>query len=380
MAGLHMGQHPWVLRGMGGLMAVLAALVLLVGCSRKEPDPEPVRAVKLLQVGQQPLQKERTYAAEIRARTEVQLGFRVGGKLVQRPVQLGQSVQVGQLLAQIDAQDYALGAQAAQAQVQAARVQRDVAQADWQRFSALQAEGFISPVELDRHRARLQSAQAQLEQAQAQAAVQSHQSDYTELRAEAPAVVTGIYAEPGQVLSAGTAVLALAFDGPRDAVLAVPEDVRAQLRLQQPVQVQVWGSTQVWPGVVRELAARADPVARTFMVKVALEADAPQPALGATAQVRLALSEADGQAAAQAITVPSSAVWQNAQGRSAVWVWDAATSSVHAQVIEVAGVQGNDLVVRSGLQPGQQVVSTGVHVLSEGQKVVVFQPVAGAQP
>ena len=132
--------------------------------------------------------------------------------------------------------------------------------------------------------------------------------------------------------------------------------------------------------MVRELAARADPVARTFMVKVALEADAPQPALGATAQVRLALSEADGQAAAQAITVPSSAVWQDAQGRSAVWVWDAATSSVHAQVIEVAGVQGNDLVVRSGLQPGQQVVSTGVHVLSEGQKVVVFQPVAGAQP
>ena len=132
--------------------------LVLAACSRQAVPPEPIRAVKLLQVQAHAAQASRSFAAEVRAQTEARLGFRVAGKLLQRPAQLGQAVSAGQLLAQLDAQDYALGAQAAQAQVQAAQTQRDLAQADWQRFSALQAQGFISPVELDRRRAQLEAA------------------------------------------------------------------------------------------------------------------------------------------------------------------------------------------------------------------------------
>lgn len=363
--------RPWAL--------VVVGMMVLAGCSRKEAAPEPMRTVKLLQVGAHQAEQVRTYAAEIRARTEVRLGFRVAGKLSVRAVELGQSVRAGQVLAHLDAQDYALGVQAAQAQVQAARTQRDLAQADWQRFSALEAEGFISLVELDRRRASLQAAQAQLEQAQAQAAVQGNQSAYTRLLADASGVITGVHAEPGQVLTAGTPVLTLALDGPRDAVFAVPEHLRASLQLEQPVQVRVWGSATVLSGVVRELAASADPVTRTFTVKVALPDDA-QPPLGATAQVDVSDAAARKGQAPEVITLPSSAVWQHPQGGSAVWVWEEASSSVRARRIEVAGAQGSELMVRSGLEPGQKVVAVGVHVLQEGQKVGVYQPAAGAQP
>lgn len=356
------------------LAAVLFLGLLAGGCSRQTTAPEPVRSVKLLQVQARNVQPQRVYAADVRAQTEAHLGFQVAGKLVQRRVELGQAVHAGQVLAQIDAQDYALAAQAAQAQVQAAQTQRDLAQADWQRFSALQAEGFISPVELDRRRASLQAAQAQLQQARAQAAVQGNQSRYTQLRSDAAGVVTGVHAEPGQVVAAGAPVVTLALDGSRDAVFAVPEDARKQVLPGQTVQVQVWGDSQMLAGTVREVAASADPATRTFLVKAALPTGAP--ALGSTVQVHVPAVAA----ASPVLTLPTSAVWQQDDG-AAVWLFDPATSTVHAQPVELDGVQGNALVVRSGLTPGQQVVAAGTHVLTPGQKVTVYQgKSAGAQP
>lgn len=366
------------------LAAAVFLCLLASGCSRQPVAPEPVRSVKLLQVQLHGTQPQRVYAADIRARTETHLGFRVAGKLLQRNVELGQTVQAGQVLAQLDAQDYALGAQAAQAQVQAAQTQRDLAQADWQRFSALQAEGFISPVELDRRRASLQAAQAQLQQAQAQATVQGNQSGYTRLRTEAAGVVTGVHAEPGQVVAAGTPVVTVALDGPRDAVFAVPEDARGQLALGQAVQVQPWGSDRMLPGTVREVAASADPVTRTFLAKVALPA--PAPALGATVQVHVpATAGVADDAAGAVLLLPTSAVWQQTRGGAAVWLFDADSSTVRAQPVELGAVQGNAFIVRSGLTPGQQVVAAGTHVLAQGQKVTVYQgksqsQSAGAQP
>lgn len=373
-------------------MAVVQAarLLLLAGClgvglgacTRKAPEAEPVRAVKLLQVGGSTAPAAREYAGDVRAHTEVRLGFQVGGKLVQRPVELGQVVRPGQLLAQMDAQDYALGAQAAQAQLQAALTQRNLAQADWERFSALEQQGFISPVELDRRRASLDAAQAQWQQAQAQAQVQGNQSRYTRLLADAPGVITAVHAEPGQVLAVGTPVVSLALDGPRDAVFALPEDQRGQITVGQTVQVKLWGNEQVLPATVRELAASADPATRTFVVKAALQVGddaSAMPALGSTVRVLVPPPASAAQAAANTLELPSSAVWQQAGGATAVWVLDAATSTVHAQPVVIAGVNGNALVVQSGLEPGQQVVATGTHVLTEGQKVHIYAG-SGAQP
>ena len=368
MVSFHAVQRPRA----GLFLCTLALGAALAGCSRPEPPPEPVRAVKLLTVGASEVQAQRLFAADVRARVESRLGFRVAGKLVQRHVELGQAVRAGQLLAQLDARDYRLAVQAAQAQVAAATTQRDLAQADYERFAQLKAQNFISGAELDRRRATAQAAQAQLTQALAQASGQGNQENYTQLRADADGVVTAIEAEPGQVLEQGQTVLRLAQDGARDAVFAVPEDLVGQLRVGQEVAVRPWGGgaegVAKLRATVRDIAASADPVTRTFTVKAALSGS-PLPPLGATLTV---YPSAFAPRGVQALRLPTSALWAQGQ-QTAVWVFDAASSTVRAQVIEVAQVDGNEVLVRAGLQAGAQVVATGVHVLAPGQKVSIYQ-------
>ncbi|MDP3336578.1 MAG: efflux RND transporter periplasmic adaptor subunit, partial [Rhodoferax sp.] len=198
----------------GGLLLVLSAV--LAACSKPAPPAEPVRSVKLITVGVQSAGSQLEYAGEVRARVESTLGFRVGGKLLERPVEAGQRVKTGQLLARLDAQDLGLAADAARAQVAAARTTRDLAAADFKRYSELKNQGFIGSAELERREAGFKSAQAQLDQAQAQLSAQGNLAAYASLVADAPGVVTAVLAERGQVLAAGTPVLQLAHDGARD--------------------------------------------------------------------------------------------------------------------------------------------------------------------
>lgn len=351
----------------------LAALALgvLAGCSRPVPVEEPVRAVKLLTVGSDRLQAVHEYAGEVRARTESRLGFRVGGKLVRREAEVGQRVQPGQLLAVLDPQDLALAVEAARAQAAAAVTQRDLAQAEFNRYRALKDQHFISGAELERREATLRAAQASLEQAQAQLAAQGNQSAYTRLLADAAGVVTAVEAEPGQVVAAGAPVVRLALDGPRDVVFAVPEDRVGEWRVGQAVAVRRWGAADTLAATVREVGASADPVTRTFAVKLALAAtQAPAPALGTTVTV---LPPPRETPAGGVIKLPTSALRQEGAG-SAVWVYEPASGTVRSQAVQVATADGNAVVIASGLQPGQQVVATGVHVLTPGQKVTVYQP------
>ena len=163
--------------------SAVAAALLLSACSPKKETPEPVRSVKLITVGASDLNVQGEYAAEVKARIESRLGFRVGGKMIQRQAEAGQRVKAGQVLAEIDVQDYALAAQAAQAQVIGARSQRDLAAADFKRYEALLAQNFISAAELERRSATLKAAQATLDQALAQAQSQSNQASYAKLMA-----------------------------------------------------------------------------------------------------------------------------------------------------------------------------------------------------
>jgi RND family efflux transporter MFP subunit len=318
-------------------------------------------------VGASDLNVQGEYAAEVRARLEARLGFRVGGKILVRQVEVGQRVQAGQVLAEVDAQDYALAAQAAQAQVVGARSQRDLAAADFKRYEALLAQNFISAAELERRSAVLKAAQATLDQAMAQAQTLGNQALYTKLTAPTAGVITGVEAEPGQVVSAGQPVLRLAQEGPRDAVFAVPEHVVGRLKLGQKMSASVGNTNQVVQGQVREIGASADPVTRTFTVKLGLVKAESLP-LGVTLNVhapQLAGSQSD------VIKVPTNALRQEG-AQTAVWLFDPQTSTVASQTVQVATADGNEVVIASGLKPGQQIVSTGVHVLSPGQKVSVY--------
>lgn len=350
------------------VLLLLATATLLAACSRPAPPEEPVRSVKLLTVGVGTLQSSLEYSGEVRARVESRLGFRVAGKIVQRQAGLGQHVRAGQVLAQLDPKDYQLAADAARAQLAAATTQRDLAAADYKRFQVLKDQNFISGAELERRDATLKAAQATLDQARAQLAAQGNQAAYTTLVADVSGVVTGVDAEPGQVVSAGASVVRIAQDGPRDVVFAVPEDKVAQIAQGSEVAVRGWSGGAPLAGRVREVAASADPATRTFQVKVAIDG-AEAPALGATVYVT---PKALSHAGIAAIKLPTSALFQQGQS-TAVWVYDAASSTVKSQEVQIATADGNEAVVAAGLSPGMQVVATGVHVLSQGQKVAVYQ-------
>jgi RND family efflux transporter MFP subunit len=206
----------------------------------------------------------------------------------------------------------------------------------------------------------------------AQANVQGNQAGYASLTASAAGTITAVEAEVGTVLSAGTPVLRIAHDGPRDALFAVPEDgvaaVRAQLGRSGALQVRPWGSTTTLPATVREVGAAADPATRTFLVKADI-GNAPVQ-LGQTLTVLVALPRQEG-----VTKLPLTAVMQQ-QGQSAVWLVDKASMTVKVQPVTVVGAEGNSVVISQGLDRGQTVVTAGVHALSPGQKVKFYEAAA----
>ncbi len=354
-------------------LALAAVSVMLAACSKPTPPDEPIRAVKIMTVTVSSFASGYEFSGEVKARVESRLGFRVGGKIIQRQAELGQRVKAGQVLAQLDPQDYTLAADAARAQLQVAATQRDLAAADYKRFATLKEQNFISGAELERRESVLKAAQAQVDQAQSQLNVQANQAKYAVLVADVAGVVTAIEAEPGQVVMAGTPVVRIAADGVRDVVFSVPEDKVAGIKLGMPVKVRSWSQdaqAAAADAKVRELSASADPVTRTYQVKLALGAKTVSPPLGATVVV---LPEGlGGVQGLPVIKLPTSALRQEGQ-TSAVWLLDKASMTITSQAVQVLTADGNEAVIASGLQPGMLVVSAGVHVLSAGQKVSIYQ-------
>ncbi len=356
------------------MLAVLLSLAL-AACGKKEPAPEPVRAVRAMTVTAQSAGGSLEFAAEIRARTESRLGFRVAGKMIARPAEVGQRVKAGQVLARLDPADLKLSQDAAQAGLRAAQSSHELAVAEFKRYKDLRDQGFISSLELERRDTAVTAQRAQLDQARAQANVQGNLANYAALSATAAGVITAVEAEVGAVLAAGTPVLRLAHDGPRDAVFSVPEDRVAAMRSLQgrpgAIQVRPWGGTTTLPATVREVAAAADPATRTFLVKADVGAAPVQ--LGQTITALIELPRRDGVA-----KLPLTAVMQQ-KGQTAVWLLDRSSMTVKVQPIAVAGAEGNEVIVAGGLSPGQMVVTAGVHTLTPNQKVKLYQaPLAGA--
>ncbi len=353
----------------------IAAAVLLTACGAAPAPEEPVRAVRTVTLAASSVGGEHEYAADVRARTESRLGFRVGGKLLTRTADLGDAVRAGQVLAQLDPGDLKLGQEAAQAALGAAKANYEFIDAEFKRFKELKDQGFISGWELERRETALSAARAQYEQARAQASVQSNQTRYTTLTADASGVITGVDAEPGAVVAAGAPVVRLAHDGPRDVVFNVPEDRVAELRALSgkagALNVHIWNNGQApIAATVREIAAAADPVTRTFVVKA--DVGRANVRLGQTASVKVEMPRVAGL-----IKLPLTAVFE-AKGEPAVWVLDKDSMTVKRQPVRVAGADGNEVVLAGGVNAGATVVVAGVHVLTDGQKVRLYGERAAA--
>ena len=336
---------------------VLFALLAMTACGEKAPPPEAAktgpRLVKTLKVDAGDTLSEQRYSGEVRARIETTLGFRVGGKLVERRVDAGSRVTAGQVLARLDPADQQLAATQAEAN-------RALATAELQRTQELRAKNFVSQAALDAKQSTATAAVAQTRLAQNQAA-------YTTLTADAAGVVAAVLAEPGQVVAAGQAVFRLARDGEREIAIAIPEARLAGLKPGTAATVELWSGAagKTYRGRLRELAPMADPASRTFAARIALVDPDAAVALGMTATVRFTTQDAPR------IVVPLAAILQQGD-KAAVWIVDA-DNTVQQRAIEVERYADAGAIVKSGLAPGETIVAAGAFKLVAGEKVRLAQ-------
>lgn len=344
------------------LPLVLGSALLLSACDKAPVPEEKPRPVKLVTIGVASVKGSMELAGEVRARTESALGFRVSGKIVARHVEAGQRVRKGQALARLDPRDYALAQSAAQSQVAAAQADLDVAQAEYRRYQELRGKNFVSELDLERKRVAAAAAEARLAGVQSGASLEGNRLDDAVLHADADGVITSVQAAVGEVVAAGQPVLTLAQDGVREIAVEFPEDRTALARIGK-ADVTLWARPGVkYPATLREMAASADPVTRTFRARYSVKAAADALALGQSATLHITLPAQKGGA-----KLPTTALMDN-HGKTHVWLFDAEKGVLKSVPVQIAGIDGNEVVV-AGLPVGAQVVVAGVHVLSEGQKV-----------
>jgi membrane fusion protein, multidrug efflux system len=364
---------------------------VLVACKPAEPTKagEVIRPVKTVTVEQTSGSVDATYAADIRPRIESRMAFRVGGKVVERLVELGSTVRKDQPLMRLDPADLQLAANAAQAQVAAAKANDDVAQAALKRSQDLAKQNFISQGALDLAIGQATSARATLDAARANGALGLNAIQYSVLRADSDGVITSLDAEVGQVVAAGTPVVRIAAGAAKDVVFNVPEAALGAVKRGAIVQVKLWSAPNApVTAVVRDVSAMADPVTRTFAIKASLKDGAAAAPLGASATASLtaravpqAVTSASNTVAS--VAIPLSAVIE-ASGKTAVWVVEGGL--VKKRVVTLGSQlpsSGSDaqVLATSGLALGAVVVVAGVHTLAEGQKVKLLsanQPAAAA--
>lgn len=338
------------------LIAAALAITTVSGCGHEAPPTPMLKAVRTTTVGALESATTRAYPGEVKARFETLLGFRVPGKVVRRLVDVGAVVKRGQALAQLDSSDFAL--QVAQADAQA-----QLADAELKRYQDLRSKNFVSQAALD---ARLATATS----AQAQAKITRNQAGYTTLTADRDGVVAAIFTEAGQVVAAGQPILLLAPDGDREVVISLPESEVSRMAKGTPATVALWSQgeqAQAIPGKLREISSAADPVTRTYAARVALPEAPVRLPVGLSATVRLTTGVPNAS-----FTIPLSAVFQSAN-QMAVWKVGA-DGTVALAPISVNRYAGDQAIVTRGLNAGDRIVTAGVTLLANGQKVRVTTP------
>ena len=342
------------------LTLLLGASALLAGCHAGDPPPSAPRTVLVQEASSAPLSSG-IYTGEIRARHEVDLAFRVGGKIVARLVDAGAEIKAGQPLARLDPADLQLTAAASRAQLAAAESDLTTTRAERERYAGLLARKFVSQGAFDAKDNAFNSAQARLEQARAQNQISGNQATYGTLSSEFPAIVTAVLADAGQVVSPGQAVLRVARPEEKEVGIAIPESRMAELKASKHLAVSLWADQTIkLRGELRELSPAADPATRTYAARIRLLNPPPEVRLGMTARVML-----DNNSDAN-LLVPLSAVINLGQGPLVRVVNN---GKVTTRPVQIAQFREDGAAISGGLQAGELVIISGAGKLVDGQDV-----------
>lgn len=352
------------------LMLALPLVAFLGGCKDEAgTEKEAVRPVKVAIVETGSGARTLTYSGVVKPRIESAVGFRVAGKIVERSVNIGDRIEVGQVIARLDETDLNLAENSAKATVASAKSRRDVANDNLERAKVLLPKAIISQAAYDTRRNELDAAAAALESAEAQLRQAANAVGYATLKADKAGIVTAVTGEPGQVVSAGQAVITLADAGETEIAIAVPETDSGRLAVGQNAKVTLWAGPQVsTPGRIREIGGQADAASRTYAVRIAIDGPPKSMRLGMTASVAMRLDED----AAPAV-VPLTALSDDS-GNPVVFVVDPVAKAVRRTPVEIARVTGDGVQVSGGLQSGDVVVTAGVQFLRDGMRVRLPEP------
>jgi len=349
------------------LLPALLALSL-AACQREvAPRVDAPRPVRTTLVEPVAFEVALTLPGEIRPRIETRYGFRIGGKVAQRMVSVGDRVAPGALLARLDPLDVEPAIAAQAALVEAQRTELTLGRAELGRLRELHARNYISAAQLDRQQAATDSAAARLDAAQAQLDAVRNNRRFQELRADAAGVVTSVDAEAGQVVSAGQPVLRVAGTAEKEVLVNLPE---AQVELARRVKswqvvVPALGERRLQASL-RELSPLSDPASRTYPMRLAINGESAGVELGMTAVVS-AIRAGD-----PAFVLPLSVLWSR-DGTPHVWKFDQKDSTVSPVPVSTGGFLDDKVRIVAGLSAGDRVVTAGANLLTEGQKVRLLE-------
>jgi RND family efflux transporter MFP subunit len=348
-----------------GLVLVVGFAAGLAGCKGEAAvSQESLRPVKVAQIAAASPKRTLTYSGVVRPRVESALGFRVSGKIIARSVNVGDRIEMEQTIARVDDTDLKLAENAARAGVASARSRRDVASDNLQRAKVLLPKAIISQAAYDTRRNELDAASAALDAAEAQLRQAVNAVGYTTLRADKAGIVTAVGAEPGQVVNTGQAVATVAESGETEVAIAVPEQDAARIAVGQNSKVTLWAGSGVnLDGRVREIAGQADPVSRTYAVRIAIDTPPQAMRLGMTALVALTIEDETTQ-----MVVPLTALTEEG-GTPIAFVVDTASKAVRKTAVTIAGIAEGGVRIASGLQPGDLIVTAGVQFLQDGMRI-----------
>ncbi len=346
-------------------VATISIAAIVSGCSH-EPPPEPLRAVRTVEIRYDRTSETDRYFGSVQSRYEVDQAFRVGGKVVSRKVDVGQKVRQGDVLAVLDDADYKLAVEAAQQQLAAAEAQARQAESDRKRLNALKTDGSVSPSDDEKAQSNAQTTRATAEADARKLDLARNRLEYTTLRASQDGVITSVKFEVGQVVAEGQPIVSIAKEAEPEIVVNVPEDGLAAFKNSRYKAWLASAPDQLFDVVLRELSPQAAAQTRTFRARLKPAEPRPLP-LGATAT--LVVERPTSQNAVAAI--PAAAITQN-KGQPAVWVvrreGTDATAKVELIGVSVQGYRSDEVLV-SGPQAGELVVTAGVQKMAPGLKV-----------
>lgn len=340
---------------------IVVCSVTLWGCSKDaKPTEQEVPFVMVTQPSANHIE-QKSYAGEVQARQQTALAFRIGGQIIERYVDVGDQVRVGQVLAKLDVKDAQLNLSAARAQLESAQSALNIAQEERKRFAQLLPMNAVSRSQFDAVDNQYKTALANVQQAQSSYDVAHNQTGYNQLIANKNGVITERNIEAGQVVAAGQVAYQLAISGERDVVIGVPEQAMTRLKVGQSAWVTLWSKPdEKFNAYIREISPAADQ-SRTFSVKVALREANNAIQLGQSARVFLS------EAQSAVLTVPLSSVSATEQQ---AYVMVAQPDNSIRKVPVTLGEYGRDSVtILSGLHPNAYVVVGGVHLLRDKQKI-----------